>query len=128
MFEKTAAANWRFLLRTAVSVVIVALGFHIYRAQYCERLLRRIDMLALSPPPNVSELEWAAIVFWTHNLHCNCLPRPCAEWRGLNGYLIYAGLFCLTRGRRLGEPANQLCLQPTSICFRNQVYGVPSVL
>ncbi len=33
--------------------------------------------------------------------------------------LIYAGLFCLTRGRRLGEPANQLCLQPTSICFRN---------
>ncbi len=63
-----------FLLLTAVSVVIVALGFQIYRAQYCERLLRRIDMLALSPPPNVSDLEWAAIVFWTHNLHCNCLP------------------------------------------------------
>ena len=36
-------------------------------------------MLALSPPPNVSELEWAAIVFWTHNLHCNSIPQVYAN-------------------------------------------------
>ncbi|QDV30843.1 hypothetical protein Spb1_27780 [Planctopirus ephydatiae] len=32
-------------------------------------------MLALSPPSNVSELEWASIVYWTHNLHCNSIPQ-----------------------------------------------------
>ena len=67
------------LLVIAVSVVVVALGFQIYRAQYCERLLGKIDKLALSPPPNVSELEWAAIVFWTHNLHCNSIPQVYAN-------------------------------------------------
>ena len=32
-------------------------------------------MLALTPPPDVSEMEWTSIVFWTHNLHCNTIPQ-----------------------------------------------------
>ncbi len=36
-------------------------------------------MLALSPPSDVTELEWASIVYWTHNLHCSSIPQVYAS-------------------------------------------------
>ncbi len=63
------------LLLIAVSTVATAFGDQIYRARFCEQLLRRIDALVLVPPSESSELEWAATVYWTHNLHCNTIPQ-----------------------------------------------------
>ncbi len=67
-----------FLL-IAVSTVAIAFGDQIYRARFCEQLLRRIDALVLVPPSESSELEWAATVYWTHNLHCNTIPQVYAS-------------------------------------------------
>lgn len=67
------------LLLFVLGTVAVAFGDQIYRARYCEQLLQRIDALVLVPPSESSELEWAATVYWTHNLHCNTIPQVYAS-------------------------------------------------
>jgi hypothetical protein len=45
--------------------------------------MTKIDRLALHPPNNMSELEWAVHVYWTHNLHCNAMPREYASYSSI---------------------------------------------
>jgi hypothetical protein len=75
----------------AISVVAcAALGYQIHRARLSESILDKIDQLVLHPPDDVPELEWAVLVYWTHNLHCNSIPQVYASYptlRELDQYL-----------------------------------------
>lgn len=63
----------------AISFLAIAsigsFGFQFYRARLSEVVLQKIDRLALRPPPDRTELEWAVNIYWTHNLHCSTSPQ-----------------------------------------------------
>jgi hypothetical protein len=68
----------KFIL-IAISFLAIAsigsFGFQFYRARLSEVVLQKIDRLALRPPPDKTELEWAVNIYWTHNLHCSASPQ-----------------------------------------------------
>ncbi|MBA4032556.1 MAG: hypothetical protein C0478_16940 [Planctomyces sp.] len=68
----------KFIL-IAISFLAIAsigsFGFQFYRARLSEVVLKKIDRLALRPPPDKTELEWAVNIYWTHNLHCSASPQ-----------------------------------------------------
>ncbi len=71
----------KHLLRAnAVVAVLVAgvgaygIAYQVYRDSIWRNIVRKIDRLALTPPKDMTELEWASVVYWTHNLHCNTIP------------------------------------------------------
>ena len=71
-------------------VAVSALAFQVQRAQLSEVILSKVDGLALTPPLDQTELEWAVHVYGTHNLHCAAMPQVRAsytELRQLNRYL-----------------------------------------
>ncbi|TWT66057.1 hypothetical protein [Allorhodopirellula solitaria] len=72
----------RFVLAigiVSVTTVVVLVAFHFYRVRLCDRIDRRIDSLALYPPSDTTDLEWAVHVYWTHNLHGNSMPLAYAS-------------------------------------------------
>lgn len=79
MWRKRLLWSGGILLLIAVGTVAIAFANQVSRARYCEQLLQRIDALVLVPPSETSDLEWAAAVYWTHNLHCNAMPQVYAS-------------------------------------------------
>lgn len=77
----------------AASVIAISSVFFIYefeRSRLSTSILNKIDRLALEHPDDIPELEWAALVYWTHNLHCNSLPQQYGSFsklRDINHYL-----------------------------------------
>jgi hypothetical protein len=76
----------RLLLGAALAfgVVVGAWFVHqIRRAQLSNSILTKIDILALYPPNDTPELQWAVLVYWTHNLHGNSIPHVYASYSSL---------------------------------------------
>ncbi len=68
-------------LIAAIGCILCVLAFgalfayQVTRARLSESILAKIDRLSLHPPKDVPELEWAILVYWTHNLHCASIPQ-----------------------------------------------------
>ncbi len=48
-----------------------------------ESIRPKVDSLALYPPKGTPELQWAVLVYWTHNLHDNTIPQVYASYSSL---------------------------------------------
>ena len=76
----------RYFTRAIVAIIVLTAGAgayvlacQVHRESICRHILRKIDRLALQPPNGMTELEWASVVYWTHNLHCNTIPQVYAD-------------------------------------------------
>jgi hypothetical protein len=58
-------------------------AYQLTRARLSESILVKIDRLSLHPPKDMPELEWAILVYWTHNLHCASTPQTGLSLREL---------------------------------------------
>ena len=72
----------RTITRTTIGAVTVCgvvglalFAYQFWRARTSESILSKIDQLALQSPNGVTDLEWAVLVYWTHNLHCSAMPQ-----------------------------------------------------
>jgi hypothetical protein len=53
------------------------------RGQLSGSILEKVDRFALYPPSDTTEMQWAVLVYWTHNLHCNSIPQVYAPYASL---------------------------------------------
>lgn len=75
------------LLVALLTVVIGAVAYQLIRVRLADSLLHKIDLLVLRPPDDMTELEWAMLVYYTHNLHGSAIPQQemsIAELRSLH--------------------------------------------
>ncbi|WP_442511697.1 hypothetical protein SH528x_003408 [Novipirellula sp. SH528] len=59
----------------ACALAFGAIAYQVTRDQLAESVLAKVDRLSLHPPINMPKLEWAILVYWTHNLHCESIPQ-----------------------------------------------------
>ena len=66
-----------------MAIAIVALSilpisrftYFAIRGMQAQAIVAKIDQLVHHRPADVSESEWAILVYWTHNLHHNSVPQ-----------------------------------------------------
>ena len=80
----------RVIVACGIVVFVLAVGAFAYqkaRVHLASSVLSKIDQLSLFPPRDVPEMEWAILVYWTHNLHCASILQssvPYSELRRLD--------------------------------------------
>jgi hypothetical protein len=82
------------IIRYTVIVIGLVVGsllaYQILRGKLNASILTKVDSLVLYPPKDTSELQWAVLVYWTHNLHGSASPEVHASYsslRKLEGFL-----------------------------------------
>lgn len=84
MFANSHIARLLIGLAVATGVTsFCAIRYQLARCRTSDTILLNIDRLVLQPPPDISELEWAVYIYWTHNLHANAMPHQSASLSSL---------------------------------------------
>jgi len=76
----------RLVVCAALAVGVVAAGWlapQLAKGLLNQSIRPKVDSLALYPPKGTPELQWAVLVYWTHNLHDNTIPQVYASYSSL---------------------------------------------
>lgn len=76
----------RLVVCAALAVGVLAAGWlapKLAKGLLSQSIRPKVDSLALYPPKGTPELQWAVLVYWTHNLHDSTMPQVSASYSSL---------------------------------------------